>query len=95
MDFEENSPFQEGGISDTHQRPDKSQFPRTHKKLDSLIYTGRASTEVLTKASLYRQNIKDYTKKKFLKGMHLPVTVKEIQAGILNQPIFQGTYICT
>ena len=29
VDFEENSPFQEGVISEMYQRPDQSYFPRT------------------------------------------------------------------
>ena len=31
IDFEENSPFQEGVISETYQRPKKSIFPRTSR----------------------------------------------------------------
>ena len=40
MNFEKNSPFQEGVISKTYQRPDKSYFHEP-QELDSLINTGR------------------------------------------------------
>ena len=39
IDFEENSLFQEGVISETYQRPDKSYFQEP-QKLESLINTG-------------------------------------------------------
>ena len=39
-DFKENSPFQEGVISETYQRPDKSYFHEP-QELDSLINIGR------------------------------------------------------
>ena len=38
IDFEENSPFQEGVISETYQRPDKSFFQEPHE-LQSLVNT--------------------------------------------------------
>ena len=37
-DFEENSPFQEGVISESYQRPDKSFFQEP-KELDALVNT--------------------------------------------------------
>ena len=40
MDFKENSTYQEGVISETYQRPDKSYFQEP-PELDSLINTGR------------------------------------------------------
>ena len=40
MDFEENSPYQEGVISEIYQRPDRSYFQEA-PELDSLINTGR------------------------------------------------------
>ena len=39
-DFEENSPFQEGVISETYQRPDKS-FLQEPQELESLINMDR------------------------------------------------------
>ena len=40
MDFEDNSPYQEGVISELYQRPDKSYFQEP-LELESLINTGR------------------------------------------------------
>ena len=40
MDFEENSPYQEGAISETYQRPDKSYF-QEQPELQSLVSTGK------------------------------------------------------
>ena len=39
-DSEENSPYQEGVISETYQRPNKSYFQEP-QELDSLINTGK------------------------------------------------------
>ena len=39
LDFEENSPFQEGIISETYQRPDKSFFQEP-KELNDFVNTG-------------------------------------------------------
>ena len=38
MDFEENSPYQEGIISEAYQRPDRSYFQES-PELDSLFST--------------------------------------------------------
>ena len=40
MDFEENSPYQEGVISEIYQRPNRSYFQEP-PNLDSLINTGK------------------------------------------------------
>ena len=47
-DFEENSPYQEGVISETYQRPDKSYFQEP-QELGSLINTGRLVQKFLLK----------------------------------------------
>ena len=47
-DFEENSPFQEGVISETYQRLDKSYFQKP-QELESLINTGRLVQKFLPK----------------------------------------------
>ena len=39
VDFEENSPFQEGVISETYQRPDKSFFQES-QELEGVFNTG-------------------------------------------------------
>ena len=46
--FEENSPFQEGMISETYQRPDKSYFQEP-PELDGLINTGKLIWKFLLK----------------------------------------------
>ena len=48
LDFEENSPFQEGVISETFQRPDKSFFQEP-KELSDLINMGNLIQKVLPK----------------------------------------------
>ena len=52
LNFEENSPFQEGVISETYQRPDKSYF-QDPQELDSLINTGRLVQKFLLKQLIY------------------------------------------
>ena len=47
-DFEENSPFQEGVILETYQRPDKSFFQEL-QELESLINMGRLVQKCLPK----------------------------------------------
>ena len=48
LDFEEKSPFQEGVISETFQRPDKSFFQEP-KELSNLINMGNLIQKVLPK----------------------------------------------
>ena len=62
LDFEENSPFQEGIISETFQRPDKSFFQEP-KELGDLINKRNINSKVLTKAGRYRQNSESDSKK--------------------------------
>ena len=47
--FEENSPFQEGVISETYQKPDKSFFFHISQQFESLINTGRLVQKFLPK----------------------------------------------
>ena len=78
IDFEENSPFQEGVILETYQRPDKSFFEEPHK-LEGLLNTGKPVQKFLPKkADIYK--ILNIIQRKVLKGTHLPVAIKEIQA---------------
>ena len=48
MDFEENSPFQEGVMLETYQRPDKWYFQEL-QELDSLVNTGKLVQKFLPK----------------------------------------------
>ena len=47
-DFKENSPYQEGVISETYQRSDKSYFQKL-QELNSLINTGKLAQKFLPK----------------------------------------------
>ena len=78
MDFNENSSYQEGVISEIYQRPDRSYFHEP-SELDSLISTGKLVQKFLPKQD-------DINK--------IPVTVKEIQAGYLISPYVKDLYLC-
>ena len=82
MDFKENSPFQECVISETYQRPNRSFFQEP-PELDSLISTDKLVQKFLPKQADIDEVLKIIQRKVF-KGMHLPVTIKEIQAGYLQ-----------
>ena len=76
LDIKENSPFQEGFISETIQRPDKSFF-QNPKRLENLIDTGNLIHKFLPKQTDI-DKILHIIQKKVLKGTHLPVEFKEI-----------------
>ena len=60
--------------------------------MDSLINTGKLVQEFLPKqADIYK--ILKIIQRKVLKGTHLLVTVKEIQAGYLISPYFKDLYL--
>ena len=90
LDFEENSPFQEGIISETIQRPDKSFFQNL-KALEDLIDKGNLMHRFLPKQTDI-DKILQIIQRKVLKGTHLPVEVKEIQVGYLYSPYFKDIY---
>ena len=90
LDFEENSPFQEGIISETIQRPDKSFF-QNPKELKNLIDTGNLIHKFLPKQTDI-DKILHIIQRKVLRGTHLPVEVKEIQVGYLHSPYFKDIY---
>ena len=91
MDFKENSPYQEGVLSETYQRCDRSYFQEP-PELDSLINTGKPVQNFLPKQADIDKILK-IIQRKVLKGMHLPVTVKEIQAGYLISPCIKDLYL--
>ena len=90
LDIEENSPFQEGIISETIQRPNKTYFQNL-KRLKDIIDRGN-----LIHKFLHRQTGIDkilyVIQRKVLKGTHLPVEIKGIQAGYLHSPYFKEIY---
>ena len=93
FDFEENSPFQEGVMSETFQRPDKSFFQEP-KELGDLINKGNIIHKYLPKQTDI-DRILEIIQRKVLKGTHLPVGIKEIQAGYMHSPFSKiCTYIC-
>ena len=78
FDFEENSPYQEDIMSKTFQRLDKSFFQEP-KELVDLINKGNLIHKYLPKQTDI-DKILEVIQRKVLKGAHLPVKIKEIQA---------------
>ena len=89
--IEEISPFQEGIISETYKRPDKSYVQESYK-LKDLIDTTKLVQKFLPKL-VDIDKILDIIKRKVLKGTHLPCTIKEIQAGYLSSLYFKDLYL--
>ena len=90
-DIVENSPYQEGIISEIYQRPHKSQL------VDPPELTDLVDTEKIVQKYLPKQadidKILKVIQRKVLKGTHLPITIKEVQAGYLNSPYFKDLYL--
>ena len=91
IDFEENSPYSEGIISKTYERLDRSYFKQP-SELRDLIDTTKLVQKFLPKQTDI-DKILDIIKRKVLKGTHLPITIKEIQAGYLTSPYFKDLYL--
>ena len=91
MDFKENSLFQKDVISETYQRTAKS-YIQEPQELHSLINTGKLVQKFLPKQADIDTILK-IIQWKVLKGTHLPVTVKEIQAGYLIRPYFKDLHL--
>ena len=89
--FEENSPYQEGIISETYERPDKS-YIQEPTELKDLIDTNKLIQKFLPK-QVDIDKILDFIKGKVPKGTHLSLTIKEIQAGYLTSPYFKDLYL--
>ena len=90
LNIEENSPFQEGVISETIQRPDKTVF-QNPKRLEDIIDMGNLIHKFLPK-QMDINRILHIIQRKVLKGTHLPIEIKEIQAGYLYSPYFKEIY---
>ena len=86
IENEENSPFQESIISEVYERPDKSYFQKP-TELKDLIDTNNVIQQFLPKQTDI-DKILEVIRKKVLKGTHLPLTIKEIQAGYLSSLYF-------
>ena len=91
LDFEDNSPFQEGVISETFQRLDKTFF-QDAKELNDLINRGNLVQKFLPKQADIDIILK-VIQRKVLKGTHLPVEIKQIQAGYLTTSHFKDIYL--
>ena len=91
VEIEENSPFQEGIISEIYERPNNS-YMQEPQGLTDLIDTTKLIQKYLPKR-MDIDKILDIIKRKVLKGMHLPLTIKEIQAGYLTSPYFKDLYL--
>ena len=83
----ENSPFQEGVILETYQRPHKSFFQEP-QELESFINIGRLVEKFIPKQADIDKILK-IIQRKVLKGTQLPIAIKEIQAGYLVSPYFK------
>ena len=76
---------------EVYQRPNKSYFQEP-KDLESLINTHNLVQKFLPKQADIDKILK-VIQRKFLKGMHLSVTVKEIQAEYLSSSYFKDIYL--
>ena len=90
LDIEENSPFQEGIISETIQRLDKMFFKKP-KSLEDITDTGNLIHKFLPKQTDI-DKVLQIIQRKVFKGTHLPIDIKEIQAGYLHSPYFKEVY---
>ena len=90
LDIEENSPFQEGIVSELIQRPDKSFF-QNPRKLEDVINSDNLIHKFLPKQADI-DKILNIIQRKVLKNTHLPIEIKEIQAGYLHSPYFKDLY---
>ena len=88
-EIEENLPFQEN-ISEIYERPNKSYFQEP-AELKDLIDTRNIIQQFLPK-QMDVDKILDIIKRKVLKGTHLLLKIKEIQAGYLSSLYFKDIY---
>ena len=91
VEIEENSPLQEGIISEIYERPDTS-YVQEPQELKDLIDTTKLIQKFLPRQTDI-DKILDIIKRKVLKGTHLPFMIKEIQTGYINSPYFKDLYL--
>ena len=91
VEIKENSPFQEGIISEIYERLDMSCIQEP-QELKDLIDTTKLIQKFLPN-QMDIDKILDIIKRKVLKGMHLPLTIKEVQAGYLSSPYLKDLYL--
>ena len=90
MDITENSPHQEGIITETYVAPDQSYLDQP-QELIKLVNTSKFVQRHLPQQADI-DKILNVIKRKVLKGMHLPISIKEIQAGYLTSSFFKDLY---
>ena len=90
VDSEENSAHQEAIITETYITPAQSDIEQP-QKLTNLVNTSKLVQEYLPRQADI-DKVLDIIKRKVLKGTHLPLTIKEIQAGYLTSPLFKDLY---
>ena len=90
MDIEENSPHQEGIIIKTYVAPYQSYLEQPQGLIKLVNISKFVQRHLLQQTDLDRILI--IIKWKVLKGMHLPITIKEIQAGYLTSPFCKDLY---
>ena len=78
-------------MSKMFQRPDKSFFQEP-KELEDIISKGNFVHKYLPKQTGIDKILK-IIQRKVLKGTHLPIEIKEIQAGYLCSPYFKDLYL--
>ena len=78
-------------MSKTFQRPDRSFFQEP-KELGDLINKENFIHKYLPKQTDI-DKILEIIQRKVLKGTHLPIEIKEIQAGYLCSPYFKDLYL--
>ena len=91
IEIEENSPFQEGIISEIYERLD-TLYVQEPQELKDLIDTTKVIQKFLPKQTDI-DKILGIIKRKVLKRTYLPLTIKEIQAGYLSSPYFKDLYL--
>ena len=90
LDFEKNLSHQEGIITEMYVSPDQS-YIKEPQELSNLVNTSKLVQKYLPR-QVHIDKILDIIKRKVLKGTHLPLTIKEIQAGYLTRPFFKDLY---
>ena len=74
-----------------YERPDKS-YIQDPTELKDPVDTIKLIQKFLLKQTDIDKNL-NIIKRKVLKGIHLPLTMKEIQAGYLTSPYFKDLYL--
>ena len=92
VEFEENSPNQEGIISETYERPDASLI-HDPPELQDLVDTSKLIQKFLPK-QVDIDKILNIIRRKVLKGTHLPLTIKKFKLDI-SQVLISKMYIYT